>query len=592
MTNNQEARHYWAGEPYSQTLEKVITALSSQESLVTVTAEQGLGKTALARELEDTLTGNDDAVIFIEQPPSSNAELQRLCREQQQALAQFAFMVALEKWLLQLNQSRRRCVLIIDNAHLLNAEVMTGIRIMNNLQSATHRLLQVVLLGEPNLFKVLSQSKSGGLSQRVSMQCALAPMNQGQLKQMMFDSFGLSFENSALKSLYRLSQGKPGIAVAVGQALKNEYGSSAVKGSQLNTAIGLLPDISSLRNKQRMKVFVPLLAATIAGLAIWQLWPQLQMSADTPEPAQTETAKPQAVAAMSEIAQQTAQKPVQKAQDKTDIAKPLQTVQNTDDSNDAVMPEQEKPLETVDTLPVDSRLAAQQNDQVQSQANDVTADDRQKQVEEASVQLTVATQQQPEQEPPQTPLEAQTQDNTPIAQDEALQTSADNTNEQTDDQQPDAQPAEVITEQPAVELAAQDNSNTQAVATEPGATEQNMLSVLRQWTEAWQRRDIGNYLDAYTSDFRPTNGETHEQWRARRTNHIVTTEWMRLALGDMEIISETPEQVVLRIWLQYAAPGYQDQTLKELELVLQDERWLIAKERNKVVKYDDLELTR
>lgn len=536
MTDTTEPHTFWAGEPYAQTLDSVVTALSSKESLVAVTGERGVGKTALARELRDTLLNNQDSVLYFDNPPTSNAQLQQQCREQQKELAQFAFMVALEKWLLQLNQYNRRCVLIIDNAHLLNAEVITSVRIMNNLQSATHRLLQVVLLGEPGLFKVLSQAKSGGLNQRISMQCQLPSMSAGQIKQMLFDLFSLTMEPGALKQLFSLSKGKPSVVVTLGKILAQQ-GAGSVNKSQLSQAIAMDPNISLLRNKQRLKWLTPVVALPLIAAVTWSLL-NLPSSED--------------VTLENRIASQKAS-----LETPTDIER-----QQPD------MPKYHEPAET--TQPKEQNKITTQ-EPLQSAQTDTLAEQN---------ETDTQTQNGVEKQPSELIVQAQT----PQAQNEAGKLPVESHTQPQQEQT--AQKASLQTTQ--AQRAESTPSETTPPATDEASLQQILRTALASWIDAWQRKDIGTYLDAYTDDFRPTNGATHQQWRDQRTERILAIDWMRLSLGDMEIQDQKAQSLTLRVWLNYASPGYQDQTLKELEMVLQSGRWLIASERNKEVRRGDL----
>lgn len=579
MTEPKDKAPYWAGEPYSQTLERVITALSSKESLVAVTGPAEMGKSAMALELKETLQNNGDATIYFKTPPTSNTDLHQQCRQQHQELDRFAFMVALEKWLLQLNKDKKRCVLIVDEAHLLRAEVITTIRVMNNLQSATHRLLQVVLFGEPDLYKVLGHPQSGGLTQRISLRTELGAMNKIQMKQMMLDLHGLSLDPSAVTLAFKLSQGKIGIAIAISQALHKELGSAGVNRQQLRKAITTDPKLASLLNRHRMKLAMPVVAVALLAVVVWQ-WPS----------SLTDEAKP--IVAEDKAPAKTADKPASTT--KSLAEKALNTGAET---NKIEEPKQisEKNAQVEDTVSEQTTTLASSTDkQSDSQFDNKAVEDPAAPSNEATVLADSNSD--------TTELGLSDNENTDsnsadaINQDETFVANpapADKTQQSQDlsqtpevstpaaqsDNAPDITPT--ISNPPAQQLA----NNSQA------GIEQELYAVLKIWVEAWQSKNVDEYLDAYTKTFRPTNGESHQQWRQRRIDHIIKTPWMKVSLGEMTIVEHQGNDMVLRIWLDYASPGYKDQTLKELDLIFQNNQWLINKERNKMVKRGELVFT-
>jgi energy-coupling factor transporter ATP-binding protein EcfA2 len=287
--------NYWAGEPYFNLLNQFKQALASKESVIVLTGQKGVGKSALSKELRDTLSSHKDCVIYFDQPPRSNAELHQGFRRLQPQLDQFAFMVALEKLLAELYQKSHQVVLIIDNAHLLNIEVITTIRIMSNFQTKTHRLLQVILCGAPSLFKVLHQPKCSGFSQRISHNLTILPMNKTQLNQLVEDLHSINLSPLALNLMFALCKGKPGIAIKMGNLLTAQPTEEVITARQLSQIIAKDQQMKQLINRHRMKsIALPSAAATIIAGFFWFI-AQTPTSAPSPiakEQTRQETTKP------------------------------------------------------------------------------------------------------------------------------------------------------------------------------------------------------------------------------------------------------------------------------------------------------------
>ena len=631
MLEEKEHINFWAGEPYSHVLGQVITALSSKESLVAVTAEPGMGKTALARELQDTLLNKQDAVIYLEKPPASNTELQKLCCRQHPELERFAFMVALEKWLLQLSSSHRSCVLIVDDAHLLNAEVVTTIRIMNNLQSATHRLMQVVLLGEPNLLKVLNQGQSGGLTQRISLHAEMQTMNKAQLKQMMFDLFELTFETAALSLLFNLSEGKPGVAVDVGRGLNSQTGAADVTKKQLLQAVNNHPQLSRLYRSQKRKFLMPsavvlLITSGLIGFYFWQqqnttvTTVDVQPSSSDKAPGKLEQAE------QSSIQQPTTVTAAPTKEPATTIAEPgtpkqnEEITQNNAEQQIANNPAQSNTASTENEKPQLSATDITDNSELPRQSNQATDNSERpqssNQATDNSEQPQSSNEATDNSEQPQPSNEAADNSEQPQPSNEAAdssitttEVSETNTTIDMDLPQDNNAPSERLAQSNSLETSTINESEADSVKknTKPKplpidaftlvpvtddehlpTLDEALHLVLQSWVEAWQDKDIDGYFASYTRDFKPTNGANHNQWRNARIRRILAVPWIKLSLYDLKITNKNKESLTIQVWLNYASPNYQDHTLKELEMVLLEDRWLIASERNKLVKQGEL----
>ncbi|MCJ8270714.1 MAG: ATP-binding protein, partial [Psychrosphaera sp.] len=211
--------NYWAGDPFDEQLNQLKSALTTNEALVTLTGEAQVGKSALCQEFQAITQANGDFVIYLANPPTTSKDLQQEFKSRQPRLDQYSFMTVLEQWLVERSQQGQKTVLIIDNAHQLNVEVCTTIRLISNLQTETRHLIQVLLCARPQMYKVLGQPEYGGLLQRVSHRLELLPLNKTQLHQLVNDCYSVHLAPATLSLMYKLSQGKPGIAVNMAQML-------------------------------------------------------------------------------------------------------------------------------------------------------------------------------------------------------------------------------------------------------------------------------------------------------------------------------------------------------------------------------------
>lgn|GEM_PF-2133171 len=112
------------------------------------------------------------------------------------------------------------------------------------------------------------------------------------------------------------------------------------------------------------------------------------------------------------------------------------------------------------------------------------------------------------------------------------------------------------------------------------ALEEQITSTLRRWISAWQSGDFENYLAAYHENFMPSFLDSYDLWLVQRRDRIQGAQGISISYDRLEVIEFFDNEVVVRFWLQYAKGSYADDTLKEVFLVLEQDRWLIQAERN------------
>lgn len=140
---------------------------------VLLTGEVGTGKTTIIRCLLDQLPKNTDVAIILNPMASAPELLSTICDELGvryivDTLRLKDLTDALHHFLLENHRKGRKTVLLIDEAQLLKPTVMEQIRLLTNLETTTEKLLQIILVGQPELQKLLSRPSLRQLSQRIT----------------------------------------------------------------------------------------------------------------------------------------------------------------------------------------------------------------------------------------------------------------------------------------------------------------------------------------------------------------------------------------------------------------------------------------
>jgi len=191
---------------------------------VLLTGDIGTGKTTICRcFLEQIPTGCHVAYIF--NPKLTVTELlQSICEEFHIPVASQslqpptvkAYIDALNAFLLESHANGQSCVLIIDEAQNLQADVLEQLRLLTNLETSERKLLQIVLIGQPELRSMLERPELEQLAQRVIARFHLDALSEAETEHYIAHRLAvaghhgvLPFEPAALKRVHQLARGVP-----------------------------------------------------------------------------------------------------------------------------------------------------------------------------------------------------------------------------------------------------------------------------------------------------------------------------------------------------------------------------------------------
>ena len=180
------AARYWSSE-CEEVLSKVIRAVSGRMGLIVVTGEAGVGKTTLLERLGDYLTEESMEFALLKDPRLSAEEFHEFlaydldlpCSRN----SKVAVLTALRELLIRQAGRGSTGALLIDDADRLEWEVLEEIRMLDNLQHRTGRLLQTVLCGSPEFDRRLDSDELHQLRGRVAVRLHLRPPSEAETGQ-------------------------------------------------------------------------------------------------------------------------------------------------------------------------------------------------------------------------------------------------------------------------------------------------------------------------------------------------------------------------------------------------------------------------
>jgi general secretion pathway protein A len=232
VTPNPE--YIYLGENHREALAQLLYGVKERKGFIVITGEVGTGKTTLIHYLLDKMNGNHTKTALLFNPKlTADDFIQYILKDlgvRIQGKTKGEYLHNLHRYLLHAYQRDERVILIVDEAQGLKPELLEEIRLLSNLETSRSKLLQIVLLGQPELDKTLSQPGFRQLRQRINLRYHLAPLSEKETKEYIGKRLRIAgakgpiFSEKAIKQIYLKSGGIPRlINILCDNALLNGY---------------------------------------------------------------------------------------------------------------------------------------------------------------------------------------------------------------------------------------------------------------------------------------------------------------------------------------------------------------------------------
>jgi len=219
LTPNPQYLFY--SRQYREAEDQLLYGINNREGFMLVTGQPGTGKTTLCRDLIEKLDRKkyQSALIF---NPFLNGEemLAALLTEfgvtPLQGANRKELLDRLNAFLLAQLAMGRSCVAIFDEAQHLSTEFLEQIRVLSNLETHQEKLIQIILVGQPELLENILSPRMAQLDQRVSIRCTLSDLDQQETDRYIQHRLNVAgskgqvrFSKRAVAEIYRVSRGVP-----------------------------------------------------------------------------------------------------------------------------------------------------------------------------------------------------------------------------------------------------------------------------------------------------------------------------------------------------------------------------------------------
>lgn len=345
-----DPRYLFMSERHGEGLAHLVYGVTESGGFIQLTGEVGTGKTTLVRTLLSQLPEKVDVALILNPNLTALEFLTAICEElhinlPQERNSTKALVDALNWHLLAAHSAGRRTILLIDEAQNLSVDVLEQLRLLTNLETAKQKLLQIILIAQPELRDKLAQNNMRQLAQRVTGRYHLEPLSKEESvryidhRLRVAGALGEIFDEPAKREVFRLAGGIPRIMnVICDRALLGAYSRESRKVNKRLVRRAASEVSGQSLTPQLLNWALPVMGVIGAILLIGSLWSMNRAAAPpsaamlsvpvaaAPATATTDDAGLAAGSQAAEVARQTLEEFLQSAAPAPDVETAMQTL--------------------------------------------------------------------------------------------------------------------------------------------------------------------------------------------------------------------------------------------------------------------------
>jgi len=303
-----DPRYLYQSQRHVEALAHLMYGINEAGGFVQLTGEVGTGKTTVTRSLLAQTPKNAEIALILNPRMTAPEFLLTICEElgigvPDSAQSSLKDLVdILSNYLLRAHGAGKRIVLVVDEAQNLAPDVLEQVRLLTNLETNTQKLLQIILIGQPELRELLDRNELRQLAQRITGRYHLNPLSGEETAAYVRHRLGVAgatsdiFTPAALREVHRLSGGVPRVInVICDRALLGAYTQDR---HRVSTGV-VRRGAAEVFGKRISPWWLPWSAAgatalvlVLGGAALWSLAPWARSSRPAPAPVIAELSAP------------------------------------------------------------------------------------------------------------------------------------------------------------------------------------------------------------------------------------------------------------------------------------------------------------
>jgi len=214
---------FFSSAQHKEAITHLIYGIQQRKGIIAITGEIGTGKTTLCRTVLSKLDNTIKTALILN-PNFSDLQLLKLILQdlgiRTSARSKYDMIDALNAFLLEETNAGNNVVLIIDEAQNLKVNQLEQVRLLSNLETEKEKLLQIVLVGQPELIDKLKLNSLRQLNQRITVRFHIGSLSIDEMKEYVrhrmkiaqnseFTRYSIHFTDDAFQSIYDISRGTP-----------------------------------------------------------------------------------------------------------------------------------------------------------------------------------------------------------------------------------------------------------------------------------------------------------------------------------------------------------------------------------------------
>ena len=274
--------YLFLSKSHEEAMAHLTYAMIQGDGFVAITGEVGTGKTTLCRAFLENLDKNTKAA-YIFNPKLNSIQLVKAINDEfgisSDADNTKDLIDTLNSFLIKKKAEGKNIVLFIDEAQNLTNEVLEQLRLLSNLETTRHKLLQIILVGQTELGEKLDSHELRQLAQRIALSCQLVPLSYKEVGEYIQHRIniasqkpGIKFTRAAYRAIYRYSRGIPRlINIVCDRALLTAFGldQQRITGKIVRSSIRELAGRGDIKRYSLLEVKKAILFFSVLCIALF-----------------------------------------------------------------------------------------------------------------------------------------------------------------------------------------------------------------------------------------------------------------------------------------------------------------------------------